>query len=81
MWTILAIVMIITLCLYWRGQNAVWGGFAIGLIGGLIAAVIFLFLGKGFLWSVVGKWIVTGSLLGLGAEFLSKLSNSEKKKP
>ena len=79
MWFSLSIITGILLIIFWKGPNAVWGGITFGIIGGFIIAIIFLFAGKGFLWSTVGKGIVIGVLLGFGAELLGKLSNRMKK--
>ena len=57
-----------------------WGGIALGAVGGLITAIVSSHMGKGFHWSTVGKGIVVGVLLGLGAELLGKLSDRMKKK-
>jgi len=80
MWTFFVIIAAISLIIFWRGPNAVWGGILFGGIGGLIIAIVSSHIGKGFHWSTVGKGIVVGVLLGLGAELLGKLSNRIKKK-
>ena len=38
--TIIAIIAIALLILHWKGPNAVWGGATLGLITGIIAALI-----------------------------------------
>lgn len=71
MWVILsviAIVSLVTFCL--RGSNAVWGGATVGLIIGVIVAII----RNGFIWTTVGKGIVVGALVGLITEILHLLS-------
>ncbi|MCX5727183.1 MAG: hypothetical protein NT030_08520 [Candidatus Saganbacteria bacterium] len=75
MWPILEIIAIISLIIFWRGPNAVWGGGAIGIIGGLIAAVISSLYGKGLFWSILGKWIVIGIVLGVVTELLWKFAS------
>lgn len=80
MWTFLSIIAVISLVIFWRGPNAVWGGIALGAIGGLIMAIVSSHTGKGFHWSIVSKGIVVGVLLGLGAELLGKISDRMKKK-
>ena len=59
MWTILTIIAVVGLLLFWGDkQNPVRGSLTLGLIGGLIAAGVYFFLGYDFLWSTVGKWVV-----------------------
>jgi hypothetical protein len=58
-WTILSIIAVVALILFWGGgPNPVWGALTLGFIGGLIAAGIYAYIGHGFLWSIVGKWCV-----------------------
>ena len=81
MWTILTIIAGISILFYWRGgRNAVWGGITFGLIVGLIVAIVYAILGNGFHWSIIGKGIVVCVLLGVGADWLGKLSDYLKKK-
>jgi hypothetical protein len=79
-WGLLTIIAVIALIVFWRGPNSVWGGLTGGLIVGLIIAIIKYFGGNGFSFYIVGKGIVLGAVLGLGAEMLSKLSGILKKK-
>jgi hypothetical protein len=59
MWTVLTIIAVVGLLLFWGDkQNPVRGSLTLGLLGGLIAAGVYFFLGYDFLWSTVGKWIV-----------------------
>ena len=69
-WTILGIVTVILLVVYWGSRNAVWGGFTIGIIVGLVIALF-----SGFDWWIVGKSAVVGALIGFGVELLGKLSD------
>jgi len=55
-WTILGIIAIILLFIYWRNRNAVWGGLTIGIILGLIVAIFYLFRGYRFDWSIIQHW-------------------------
>jgi hypothetical protein len=65
MWTILTMVALILLFLFFlKGPNAVWGGAIIGLIAGIIIALI----GDGFNWFIIYKYIVMGILMGGVAE-------------
>ena len=59
MWTVLTIIAAVGLLLFGGDkQNPVRGSLTLGLIGGLIAAGVYFFLGYDFLWSTVGKWVV-----------------------
>ena len=76
MWTALTILSIIAVILsFFRGQNAIWGGATIGLIIGIIIAII-----QRFNWSILGKAVVIGILVGSIAEILGLLSDFLKKK-
>lgn len=66
-WTIVSVIL---LAIYWRGKNAVWGGFTIGII---IGSVLALF--NGFDWGFIGKGAVSGILIGFGSELLGKVSD------
>lgn len=79
-WIILGIVSILLLAFYYNKKNAVWGGLAIGIILGLITAVIMYFQGFGFDWSIIGKFIVVCVLTGFGAELLGRIGDSLKRK-
>ena len=74
-WIIFGITTLILLAVYWGRKNAVWGGFTIGIIVGLI---IVLF--SGFDWYVIGKGAISGTLVGFGAELLGKVSDHIKRK-
>lgn len=50
MWKILAVIAVILSIVYFRrGRNAVGGGLTIGVIIGLIIAVVLASMGKGFI--------------------------------
>ena len=74
-WVILGIVAVVLLIAFWWSRNAVWGGLTLGIIIGFIIAIIFVFKGSGFDWSIVGKSAIIGTLLGFMAELLGKLSD------
>ncbi|MBT9169204.1 MAG: hypothetical protein DDT19_02558 [Syntrophomonadaceae bacterium] len=38
-WTILGVATVILLAVYWGNRNAVWGGFTMGIIVGLVIAL------------------------------------------
>ncbi|MCK4454126.1 hypothetical protein KAU51_02150 [Candidatus Parcubacteria bacterium] len=79
-WTILGIITIVLLIIFWRKRNAVWGGLTIGIIIGFIFTVFYLFQGSGFDWFVIGKGAILGTILGFMAELLWKASDFIKKK-
>lgn len=69
-WTILGVVTIILLAVYWGSRNAVWGGFTIGIIVGLFIAIF-----SNFDWWIVGKSATLGTIIGFAAELLGKISD------
>jgi len=71
MWTILSIIAVVSLIVFFaRGPNAIWGGATVGLIIGVIVALV----RDGFEWSTIWKGIVIGIILGAIAEMLGRLS-------
>ena len=74
-WTILAVVALILLAMYWSRRNAVWGGLTLGIIIG----VVWKFFGATD-WYIVVKVATVGTLLGFGAELLGVVSDRLKKK-
>ncbi len=74
-WTILAVISLILLAIYWNSRNAVWGG----LTAGVITGVLWKFIG-GTDWYIVVKVATVATLLGFGAELLGMLSDYFKKK-
>ncbi len=74
-WTILVVVALILLAIYWNNRNAVWGGLTLGIIIGLL----WKFIG-GTDWDMLIKVATVGTLLGFGVELLGMLSDSLKKK-
>ena len=79
-WITLGTVVVALLFLYWRTKNAVWGGLTIGLVTGIIISIVPLFRGGVFDGYVIGKWVIIGTLLGLVAELLGKVSDYLKRK-
>ena len=79
-WTILGIITIILLIIFWRKRNAVWGGLTIGIVIGFIIAIFYLFKGSGFNWFIIGKSAVLGTMAGFIAELLGKISDLIRKK-
>jgi hypothetical protein len=74
-WIIIGIATLILLAIYWGRKNAVWGGFTIGIIIGLI-----MMLFSGFNLYVIGKGAALGTLIGFAAELLGKVSDFIKRK-
>ncbi|PIQ06000.1 MAG: hypothetical protein COW72_02370 [Candidatus Nealsonbacteria bacterium CG18_big_fil_WC_8_21_14_2_50_37_10] len=80
-WTILTIISGILLILYFSGgRNSVWGGLTLGIIVGVIAALIFVFRGNGFDWHIIGKAAIIGTLAGFIADLLGRLSDYLRRK-
>jgi len=77
MWTTLSLFSLIILFYFFlKGANAVWGGATIGLIAGIVIALI----GDGFDWFIIYKSIVIGILMGGAAELLGLISSKLKSK-
>ncbi len=85
-WTILGIISIVLLIIYWGGfgpkfgPNAVWGGLTLGLIIGFIVAIFFVFKGAGFNWYIIEKSAILGTIIGFFAELLGMLPGFFKKR-
>ena len=79
-WVILGIITLILLVIYWRKRNAVWGGFTIGIIIGLIVTIFYLFKGSGFNWFIIGKGAILGTMIGFVVELLREMSDFIRKK-
>ena len=77
-WYVLGGIVAVLLLFFFRGRNAVWGGFTAGLVGGLGLATFFVFRGEGFEWSILGKSAIIGTLVGFATELLGKLGNRLK---
>ena len=67
--TILAIVAAVLLVLHWKGPNAVWGGATLGVIVGLIVALI---VGD---WSLLALIFAIGTFAGTVFEWVGRLAN------
>jgi hypothetical protein len=76
MWYILGIIALIFLIFnFWQGRNAVWGGFTLGIIGGIIVAIISVLFGNDFDFSIIWKGMIVGTLIGVIAELLGIISD------
>ena len=51
-----------------------------GAIVAIIIAILYFFKGEGFIWTIIGKGIVIGTLAGIIAELLDIISKRFKKK-
>jgi len=81
MWLFLAGLAGLSLFLFFRGPNAVWGGLTLGAIVGLLWAIVSAVLGHGFELATIGKGAVVGSLLGAATELVGKLGRALKSRP
>lgn len=79
-WKILGVTTVVSLIVFWRKRNAVWGGFIAGAIIGLIATLFFALKDGGFNWFFIGKVAMVGTMIGLIAELLGKVGDFLKKK-
>ena len=80
MWIILTIISVVSLIIFWGGKNAVWGGLTIGVFGGIIVSVVSVIIGNDFYLTTIGKVAVIGTLVGVVAELIGRLSTYFKKK-
>jgi len=80
LWIILgSISILILITTFFKGRNAVWGGLSIGIVLGLISALIYLFLGNGFIWLIVVKVAIIGTILGFISEIFGIVGDKIKK--
>lgn len=67
-WIILGIIAIIGLVItFFKDRNSVWGGLTLGIIVGLIIALI-----KGFDWLILVKGGIIGTLTGVVFSLVGK---------
>jgi general stress protein CsbA len=76
-WKILAILAFISLIIFWRERNSVWGSLTLGVIIGLLIA---LFKKGDFDWYIVLKVGVISVLVGVFSELMSKIGEHIKKR-
>jgi len=65
---VLLIIAIILLIFHWKGPNAVWGGATLGIIVGLITALVTED------WSLLALIFAIGTFIGTFFEWISKLT-------
>jgi len=66
--TIIAIVAAVLLVLHWKGPNAVWGGATLGVIVGVIVALVVRD------WSLLALIFAIGTFAGTVFEWVGRLS-------
>jgi hypothetical protein len=64
----LVVVALILLFLHWKGPNAVWGGATLGLIVGLIIALV-----RGD-WGILALSFSIGTFVGTFFEWVGRIS-------
>ena len=72
--TIMALVAIILLAFHWKGPNAVWGGATLGLVVGIIVALI---TGD---WSWLAIIFAIATFVGVLFEWIGRLSQRAAKR-
>ena len=65
---VMTVVAIILLALHWKGPNAVWGGATVGVIVGLIIALV---AGD---WGLLALSFAGGTLVGTLFEWVGRLA-------
>ena len=77
MWISLSVVAAICLLVFFfRGPNAVWGGATLGVLGGVVVALV---RSAAFSWMTVGKGLVIGILAGSVAELLGHIATRKRR--
>ena len=74
-WNLLIVVAVIALIIsFSSGKNSVWGGLTLGIIIGVIWAIVASVIGKDFHAVIILRLAVIGALVGFGFDLLAKLS-------
>lgn len=79
-WSVLGIVAIVLLVIYLKKRNAVWGGLTLGIIVGMIFAIISVLKKTGFDWYILKNSAIVGTLAGFIAELLGKAGDRMRDK-
>jgi hypothetical protein len=66
--TLITVVAVILLLLHWKGTNAVWGGATLGVIVGLIVALVTVD------WSQLALIFAIGTFAGILFEWVGRLA-------
>jgi 4-hydroxybenzoate polyprenyltransferase len=74
-WVIFGIITLISLIIFFKKRNAVWGGFTIGIIIGLTMILPSIFHGVDINWLTLIKATIVSTMIGLIAELLGKISD------
>lgn len=67
--TIITTVAMVLLVLHWRGPNAVWGGATLGIIIGIIVALITKD------WSRLLSFFAVGTFIGTFFEWIGRIAS------
>ncbi|MEO7444591.1 MAG: hypothetical protein ABIU55_03780 [Ferruginibacter sp.] len=79
-WLILGIISIIALLSSFAiGKNSIWGSMTVAVIIGLVIALVYVFKGESFHWTIIKKAAIVGTLSGVLFEIIARVSG--KKKP
>lgn len=73
-WIALSVLAVLSLLVFARGPNAVWGGCTIGFVVGLLVALVYFLLGHGFSWILVGRITIVAVLLGALFELVGRVA-------
>ncbi len=77
-WKILAITALIILVFFGRRKSYTLFGLFLGIVAGLIIALIYVFKGFPFSWSIIQKDAVTGILIGAVLDLFISLIKTDK---
>ena len=69
--TVITVIAVILLVLHWKGPNAVWGTATLGVIVGLIAALV-----SGD-WSLLALIFAVGAFIGTVFELIGRVRRRE----
>ena len=70
-WTILAILAIIAIVVFYQ-RAKVWGGLTLGIVIGVIIGFVYLSQGNKFAWEMIMKAGIIGALVGAIAEWATE---------
>lgn len=80
-WIILGVISVILLIIsFSRGRNAIWGGLTLGIIVGLVTAIIYGAMGRPD-WLILVKGGIIGVLVGFIFEIIAFLARKLFSKP
>ena len=76
-WTILSIIALIGLVIFYK-KKAAWGGLTLGAIIGCIVAVVLMVKGQDFQVNYVKEATIVGALLGIIISIIQRIRNKQK---